>query len=260
MEQHCFAVRRIEDAGFQAHSAAGRDAEGQVRHALVGEHVLHDAAGGAHDLDGLAGVVVRHVDGCFLDRLELVAVLVGLIHDLRATDLELEAFAAHGLHKDGQMQHATAGNAHAGLVLGLVDAHGDVALLLAHEALLELTGADDVTLTANQRAGGSLEHDRHGGLLDSDGLHLHRVLGVGDDISDIRRLDTDHGNDIAGMGFGNLGLAQVLEGVDLADGGVVLVAVGLHDQHLLLLVQGAAMQATDADTTLVAAVVDGADL
>ena len=162
--------------------------------------------------------------------------LVGLIHDLRATDLELEAFAAHGLHKDGQMQHATAGNAHAGLVLGLVDAHGDVALLLAHEALLELTGADDVAFAADQRAGGSLEHDRHGGLLDGDGLHLHRVLGVGDDVSDICGLDADHGNDITGVGLGDLGLAQVLKGVDLADGGVVLVAVGLHHQHLLLLV------------------------
>ena len=57
MEQHRLAVRCVEDAGLQAHGAAGRDAKRQVSHALVGEHVLHDAAGGAHDLDGLAGVV-----------------------------------------------------------------------------------------------------------------------------------------------------------------------------------------------------------
>ena len=49
------------------------------------------------------------------------------------------------------MQHATAGDAHAGLILGLVDAHGDVALLLAHETLLELTGADDVAFATDQR-------------------------------------------------------------------------------------------------------------
>ena len=186
--------------------------------------------------------------------------LIGLVHDLRTADLELEAFAAHGLHENGQMQHATAGDAHAGLILGLVDAHGDVALLLAHETLLELTGADDVALATDQRAGGSLEHDRHSGLLDGDGLHLHRVLGVGDDVADVCCLDADHGHDVAGMGLGNLGLAQVLEGVDLADGGVVLITVGLHDQHLLLLVQGAAVQTANADTTLIAAVVDGADL
>ena len=186
--------------------------------------------------------------------------LVGLVHDLRAAYLELEALATHGFHEDGQVKHATAGNAHAGLVLGLVDAHGDVALLLAHQALLELAGTDDIAFTADQRAGGSFEHDRHGGFLDGDGLHLHRVLGVGDDVADVCGLNADHGHDVAGVSLGNLGLAQVLEGVDLADGGVVLVTVGLHDQHLLLLVQGAAVQTADADTTLIAAVVDGADL
>ena len=186
--------------------------------------------------------------------------LVGLVYDLRAADLEFEALATHGLHEDGQVKHATAGNAHAGLVLGLVDAHGDVALLLAHQALLELAGADDIAFATDQRAGGSLEHDRHGGFLNGNGLHLHRILGIGDDVADVCGLDADHGHDIAGMSLGNLGLAQVLEGVDLADGGVVLVAVGLHDQHLLLLVQGAAVQTADADTTLIAAVVDGADL
>ncbi len=208
----------------------------------------------------LPRVLIGNVHRGLLDGLELRAVLSGLVHDLRTADLELIALAAHGLHQDGQVQHATAGDAHAGLILSLIDAHGDVALLFAHQALLELTGAHDVAVAADERAGGSLEHDRHSGLLDGDGLHLHRVLRVGDNVADVCCLDADHGHDVAGMGLGNLGLAQVLEGVDLADGGVVLITVGLHDQHLLLFMQDAAVQTANADTTLVAAVVDGADL
>ena len=118
-----------------------------MRHGLVGRHALHDAARIAHDLDGFACVVVRHVDGGFLDRLQLVAVLVGLVDHLRTPDLEFEAFATHGLHQNRQVQHATACHLDACAIFGLFDAHGDVALLFAHQALFELAAAHDLSVT-----------------------------------------------------------------------------------------------------------------
>lgn len=109
-----------------------------MRHSLVGSHVFHDAASGAHNLDSLARVIVGNVERCLLDGLKLVAVLVGLVHDLRATNLELEALAAHRFHKNGQVQNATTGDANAALVFRLVNAHGNVGFLFAHEALFKL--------------------------------------------------------------------------------------------------------------------------
>ena len=260
MEQDRFAVRSVQDLGLQAHGAARGDGEREVRHVLVGNHVLHNAAGGAHNLDGLAGVIVGHVDGCFLDRLELVAVCVGLVHNLRAANLEFEAFAAHGFHQNGQMQNATAGNANARLIRRFLDAHGNVAFLFTHQALFQLTGAHDIAFATNQRAGGSLEHYSHRRLFYRQGLHFNRVLRVGNNIADVRLLHADNSHDVACACLGNFGLAKVLEGVHLADLRVVAVAVGLDDQHLFLFMDGTALQAADADTAFVAAVVNRANL
>ena len=159
------------------------------------------------------------------------------------------------------MQHAAAGHLDAGLVLQLVDAHGDVALLLAHEALLQLTAADDLALATHQGTRGRLEDDGHGGLLHGDGGHLgDGAFRIGDDVADVGVLDADDGHDIAGVGGRDLGLTQVLEGVHLANLRAALGPVGLHDEHLLLLVQRAGGQAAHADAALVAGVVHGADL
>ncbi len=158
------------------------------------------------------------------------------------------------------MQHAATGHLDAALVLKLVDAHGDVALLLAQQTLLQLARAHDVAFAAHQGAGGGLEHDGHGRLLHGDGLHGHRALGARQNIADVGILYADDRHDVARVDLGHLGLAQVLEGVHLAHLRLALGAVGLHHQHGLLLVQRAAVQAADADAALVAAVVHRAHL
>ena len=231
-----------------------------MRHGLVGSHVFHDAAGGAHNLDSLARVIVGNVERCLLDGLKLVAVLVGLVHDLRTTNLELEALAAHRFHKNRQVQNATTSDANAALVFRLVNAHGNVGFLFAHEALFKLAGANDVTLTTHDGARGSFEHNGHGRLFDSDGLHFDRVLAIGNHISDVGSLNADNSNDVARMSLGDLNLAKVLKGVHLANLGIVRLALGGNHEHKVFLVNGAAMQATNADAAFVAAVVDGAHL
>ena len=260
MEQHRFAVAYIQDFGLQAHGAARRNSKRKMRHGFVGHHVLHDAACRTHDLNRLARVVIGNVNGSFLDGLKLITGLIFLINNLRTTNLEFEAFTAHGFHENRKMKNATTGNANARLVFSFLNAHGDVALLFAHQTLLQLTSADDIALSTNQGTCGSLKHNSHGGFFNGQRLHLDRILGVGDNIADVGLLHADNSHNIACAGLRNLGFAKILKGIHLADLRVVAVAVGLDYQNLLFFVNGTALQAANANTSLVAAVVNRANL
>ena len=228
-----------------------------MRHDARGIHARHDAAGGAEDLNDLARVLVRTLDDGLLDGLHLVAILVLLKQNAGTTDLELKALAAHGLHQDGQVQDAAPRDLDAALVLELLDLHSHVVLGLVEQALLKLTGAHDVAVTADERGGRSLKDDGQGRRVDLDGLELDGVLGIGVDIADIGAVNTHDSSDIAGADFLALGAAQVVEGKELLDGSGGAGAVVLHNQDLVALVNGAGVHATDADTADEVGVVDG---
>ena len=158
------------------------------------------------------------------------------------------------------MQQAAAGNLNARLVLKLLNAHGDVALLLAHQALLELARSHDVALAADERAGRCLEHDGHRGLFHLDGIEAHGVLAAGHHVADVSVFHAHHGHDVAGVHLLLLLLAQRLEREHLLDVGVVARAVVLDDQRGLAFMDGAGEQTTHADAADEAGMVDGADL
>ena len=228
-----------------------------MRHDTRGIHARHDATGGTEDLNDLARVLVRALNDGLLDRLHLVAVLVLLKQNAGTADLELKALAAHGLHQNGQVQNAAARDLDAALVLELLDLHGHVVLGLVEQALLELTGAHDVAVAADERGGRSLKDDGQGRRVDLDGLELDGVLGIGVDIADIGAVDAHDGGDVAGADFLALGAAQVVEGKELLDGSGGAGAVVLHNQNLVALMDGAGIHATDADTANEVGVVDG---
>ena len=81
------------------------------------------------------------------------------------------------------MENPSPCDANAGLIFGFLDAHGNVAFLFAHKALFELARADDVAFSTDERAG-SLKHNRHGGFLDGNRLHLDGVFRIGDNVAD----------------------------------------------------------------------------
>ncbi len=254
------AAGGVEDARAQAHDAAGRDLELEV-HALVAlHHVRHLAAARAEDLDDLAGELAGHVDDGLLDRLDLLAVLVRLDDDLRAADLELVAFSAHGLHEHREVQDASAGDLHAALVLGLDDVHRDVGLGLAQQALLDLAAADDLALLADERARGRREHDRHRRLFDVDRVEQDRLDAAREHVADVGVLDAHDRADVAGVDLCGLLAAHALEGEELLDVGLVAAAVVLDHQDALAVVQRAREDAADADAADEVRVVDGADL
>ena len=257
MVEHALAVSDVHNAVLKTHDAASRDLELKVRHDARGVHARHDATGGTEDLNDLARVLVRALDNGLLDRLQLVAVLVLLKQNAGTTDLELKALAAHGLHQDRQVQDAAARDLDAALVLELLDLHGHVVLGLVEQALLELTGAHDVAIAADEWGGRSLKDDGQGRRVDLDGLELDGVLGIGVDIADIGAVNTHDSSDIAGADFLALSAAQVVKGKELLDGSGGAGAVVLDDQNLVALVNGAGVHATDTDAANEVGVVDG---
>ena len=155
------------------------------------------------------------------------------------------------------MQDAAARDLDAALVLELLDLHGHVVLGLVEQALLELTGTNDVAVATDERGGRSLKDDGQGWRVDLDGLELDGILGVGVDIADIGAVNTNDSGDVAGADFLALGATQVVEGKELLDGSGGAGAVVLHNQDLVALVDGAGVHATDADTADEVGVVDG---
>ncbi len=260
MEQDRLAMRRVQQAGAQAHRATRRNVEDQMRLIATLEHVGHFTAGNAEDLDGLARVFARHIHRRLFNRLEVVAGLILLHQDARTADLEFEALAAHRLHQDGQMQNATACNLKRGGIGNLGDAHRDVRLGLMQQALLQLARAHDIALAANERARGRLEDDSHRGFVNLDGSQAHRMVAARHHIADVSVFHTNNCDDVArGDDFLFL-LLQVLEGEHLLDIRVVTRAVVLDDEHGLTLVNGTRRKATNADTADEARMVDRAHL
>ncbi len=222
-------------------------------------HVDHLAACRAEDLDDLAGVLARHVHDRLLDGLEGRAVFL-LVDDLRAADLELVALAAHRLHEHRKVQHPAAGNLHAVLVRRLGDAHRDVGLGLAKQALLELASAYDIAVLADERARVRREDDRHRRLLDVDGVELDRRDTAGEHIADVGVLDPHDRDHVTRMDLGGLFAAERLEGVELLGVCLVTRAVVLDDEDAVAGAKRAREHAPDGDAPDEARVVDGADL
>ena len=80
--------------------------------AAGGTHLDHLALALGQLLHDDAGVLLVDVDDHLLDRLEQLAGRPVLKQDLRPRHGELEAFAAHGLDEDAELQFAAAGDLH----------------------------------------------------------------------------------------------------------------------------------------------------
>ena len=154
------------------------------------------------------------------------------------------------------MENASASDLDARLVRELLDAHGHIVLGLVHETLLELASAHDVTLAADERARAGLEDDGEGRRVNLDRVKLDGVLRIGVDVTDVGAVDAHDSGDVTGADLLALGAAEVVEGEELLDGGLGARAVVLDDEDAIAVVNGAGVDAADADAAHILGVVD----
>ena len=190
--------------------------------------------------------------------------LVGLAVDdlgqnVRGRDLQLIAFAAHGLDEDGQMHLATAHDAEGiggGRVLHL---QGDVLQQFLLQTVADLAAGDVLALAAGQRAVVDGEGHLDGGVVDlHEGQRLHAggaAQGVAD--GDVRQAGEGHdvacGDVVAGLTAIGLEVIQLGQTAAHLQVGVVPVA----DDHFLAHLGDAVLDAADADAAHELVVVHG---
>jgi hypothetical protein len=143
-------------------------------------------------------VVLGHVDGELLVRLEALAVDAGLDDHARPRHLELVSLAPHGLHEDREVELAAPRHLPRVGRVGVLDAERDVALELLVQPVAHLPRRDVLPFLAGEGRVVDDEVDRDGRLLDADPLEALGVLGVGDRRADLDAFEAGQRDDLAG--------------------------------------------------------------
>ena len=139
------AARRNDE--FHAHIAVALVHVGKLRLALAQK--LHDRA----------HVFLRHFDGQVFHRLALLPV-DGFVDNFRLADLQLIAFAAHGLDQDGKMQLASARDLEGVRRVRFLDAERDVRFNFFEKPVADVARGHELTFAAREGAG--VDAEGHG--------------------------------------------------------------------------------------------------
>ena len=162
----------------------------------VVDHLLQPALAQRQQLDQHALVVARRVDRQALHRLVQLAVdQPG--DDLRLADGQLEAFAAHDLDEDRELQLAAALHLPGVRALGRQHPDRDVADELGVEPVLHQPRGELLAALAGQRRGVDADGHRDARLVDRDDRQRPRVVGVGDRLADRDLRDARDRDDVA---------------------------------------------------------------
>ena len=211
-------------------------------------HLLQDGLALAQTGHDSTLILGGDVDDDVLHRLVGLAV-DDLGQNVRGRDLQLIAFAAHGLDEDGQMHLATAHDTEGIGGGGILHLQSDVLQQLFLQTVTDLAAGDILALTAGQRAVVDGEGHLDGGVVDlQEGQRLDMggaAQGVAD--GDIGQTGESHdvacGDVVAGLTAIGLEVIQLGQTAAHLEVGVVPVA---HD-HFLAHLGDAVLDAADAD-------------
>jgi len=169
--------------------------------------------------------------------------------NVRGRDLQLIAFAAHGLDEDGQMHLTTAHDTEGIGGGGVLYLQGHVLQQFLLQTVADLTAGDELALTAGQRAVVDREGHLHGGVVDLDERQRLHVGGAAQGVADghVRQTGECHditcGDVVTGLTTVGLEVVQLGQTAAHLQVGVVPVA---HD-HFLAHLGDAVLDAADAD-------------
>jgi hypothetical protein len=179
----------------------------------VGRHLLQAAlAAGQARLD-LADEVGRDVDRDPLVGLLGLAVHVAQDH-LGAAGLELEAFAAHLLDQDGQLELAAAADLERVARFRGQDLDRDVAQDLAIEAGLDLAAGHELAFAAGQRRGVDPEGHPQRGRVDVQARQRPGIGRVGQGVADRDLGQAGDRHDVARPCLGDLDPLDAVGGLE----------------------------------------------
>ena len=254
------AAGQGQEFALEADQATRRNAVLDAHATLaVRLHVGHFAAAATQLFHHAALVTFFDIHREHFVRLALHAVDV-LEHHARAADRQFVAFTAHVFQQDGQVQFAATGHQENVRVVGVFDAQRHVLQQFLFQALADLAAGDELAFATGQRR--AIHHEVHGQrrLVHRDRLHRLGRFRITDGDTDIDLLDAGHQHDVAGAGRFGLRAVETLEGEHLADLGLAAVLVAVIDDHFLVRLDAAALDAADAQLTDVGRVVERTDL
>src|SRR5262249_16464526 len=112
--------------------------------------------------------------------------------------------APHGLDNDRQLEFTAAGDLKRVWLFGIDDAETDILFLLVKKSFSELARGHEFSLAPGPGRIVRAENHGDGGLVDAQGRNRPRSLTVGAGIGDADVVNAGHGNDITGLGGGQV--------------------------------------------------------
>ena len=249
-----FALGGGQDLVAQADQPPGGDLELHVLDVALGLHDLEHALAHHHQFRCLARVGLRHVDDEVFERF-VTGVLDLLVDDPGLADLQLVAFAAHGLDEDGQMQDAATEDGPLVLAVGGLNAQREVLLQFLFEALADVSAGQVFSVLAQEGRGIDGEQQAHRGLIHGDAFHGLGLLEIRQGVANLEVVDAGDGAKVAGAHMVHLFLAQSAEDEEFL--GADLALTVRRAEHVVLIgVQISPEQAADGDPSSEAAVIE----
>ena len=124
---------------------------------------------------------------------------VDLPHDhFRLADGQFVSFTTHGFDEHGEVQNAASGHSERIFVCRLFDLQSDVRPKFPLQAFPQVAAGDILAVLAGQRRTVDGECHRQCRFVHGDAIQSHRMIGIGDCISDFRIRQADQRHDIAG--------------------------------------------------------------
>ena len=205
---------------------------------------------GHHPHEAFVAVHIEVFDG-----LENRAVLVLLQDDFGTAHGELEAFPAHGFHKDGHLELAAALDDEGIVVVGHFQAYGHIAQRFLLQAVLDDPALQKLALPAGQGRGVDADADGHGGLVHGDAGQCGRMFPCADGIANGHVLDAGQNHDVAGIDPVHFFKGHAL--IDLQLGGAqgTGIVVGANAGQGLVVEDGAVEDAANGQAAQIVGIV-----
>ncbi len=179
--------------------------------------------------------------------------------NLRLTDHQFIAFAAHHFDQDWKLQLATTHHDESVGRAGIFHAQWDIGEQFLLQAFAKMTRSNKSAFAPGEWR--HIHRELHGycRLIDGDRRQRRWILRVGYGLADGDALDSGHSNNIAKFSFGDVRPLQAGKWKQLSDFSFLQRAIKFRDAYFFAIVHGPVEHTRDGKTSEVVAVVEIGD-